>query len=607
VQKSRRNFALPGVSLRQLGIGQISPQSIDRQEQPVTQAEPQTVPERVVLSPEVPLAIRKAAPVVVVLGDYLLDGWWRGTSERMCREAPAPVVDLQQQGYAPGGAANTAMNLAALGARVRAVGVIGADEAGRKLMALLGAAGVDLTGLHASGAVRTTTKIRVVGAGQVLVRIDDTFTGDYPGEAVTAITDAALAATQDADAEVVCDYGSGLLTSSLVDALASRSARPALTVIDAHDPVKWAALHPHLVTPNAQEAARMLAGAPSRPAAPESAVPEAAVPGSALPGSALPGSALPGSALPTSALPGAAPAGSADRQVRFAAHAEELLRAANAEAVVVTLDHDGSVVLRAGLPPHRTWALPAAEKQASGAGDTYVAALTLARAIGLPLSTSADLAQAAADVVVQRSGTSVCSTADLAAHLDRNGVVLEAAELEQHLRADRESGRRIVLTNGCFDVLHRGHTTYLNQARALGDVLVVAVNGDASTRRLKGEGRPVNPAADRASLLSALGCVDYVTVFETDTPIPLIERLRPDVYAKGGDYTSEMLEESDVVAAYGGQVRILDYVPAQSTTAVVERILNFKREAFTGDGLQRDPDSTLDSDHEAHTRTGAGA
>jgi rfaE bifunctional protein nucleotidyltransferase chain/domain len=522
-----------------------------------------------------------------VLGDYLLDGWWRGTSERMCREAPAPVVDLQQQGYAPGGAANTAMNLAALGARVRAVGVIGVDEAGRELMALLGAAGVDLTGLHASGAVRTTTKIRVVGAGQVLVRIDDTFTGDYPGEAVTAMTDAALAATQDADAEVVCDYGSGLLTSSLVDALASRSSRPALTVIDAHDPVKWAALHPHLVTPNAQEAARMLAGAPSRPAAPE-----ATAPGSALPGSALPGSALPGSA---------------DRQVRFAANADELLRAANAEAVVVTLDHDGSVVLRAGLPPHRTWALPAAEKQASGAGDTYVAALTLARAIGLPLSTSADLAQAAADVVVQRSGTSVCSTADLAAHLDRNGVVLEADELEQHLRADRESGRRIVLTNGCFDVLHRGHTTYLNQARALGDVLVVAVNGDASTRRLKGEGRPVNPAVDRASLLSALGCVDYVTVFETDTPIPLIERLRPDVYAKGGDYTPEMLEESDVVAAYGGQVRILDYVPAQSTTAVVERILNSKREGLTGVGLERDHASTLDAEPEAHTRAGADA
>jgi D-beta-D-heptose 7-phosphate kinase / D-beta-D-heptose 1-phosphate adenosyltransferase len=615
--------------------------------QTVAETVPESVPERVVLSPEVPLAIRQAAPVVVVLGDYLLDGWWRGTSERMCREAPAPVVDLQQQGYAPGGAANTAMNLAALGARVRAVGVIGDDDAGRKLMALLEAAGVDLTGLHVSGAVSTTTKIRVVGAGQVLVRIDDTFTGEYPREAVTAMTDAALAATRDADAEVVCDYGSGLLTSSLVESLATRSARPALTVIDAHDPVKWAALRPHLVTPNAQEATRMLAGELSRPTVPETAVPETAVPATAVPEPAVPATAVPETAVPAtavpepavhdSALPGparpvSALPGSTDRQVRFAAHAAELLRAANAEAVVVTLDHDGSVVLRAGLPPHRTWALPAAEKQASGAGDTYVAALTLARAIGLPLATSADLAQAAADVVVQRSGTSVCSTADLAAHLDRNGVVLEADELEQHLRADRASGRRIVLTNGCFDVLHRGHTSYLNQARALGDVLVVAVNGDASTRRLKGAGRPVNSAVDRASLLSALGCVDYVTVFDTDTPIPLIERLRPDIYAKGGDYTPEMLEESDVVAAYGGQVRILDYVPAQSTTAVVERILNFKRDGvqrdgvkrdgvqrdgvkrdgfqrdgFQRDGFQRDDDSHRDSDQEAHTRARADA
>ena len=140
------------------------------------------------------------------------------------------------------------------------------------------------------------------------------------------------------------------------------------------------------------------------------------------------------------------------------------------------------------------------------------------------------------------------------------------------MQAERAAGRRVVLTNGCFDVLHRGHTTSLAQAARLGDLLVVAVNSDDSVRRLKGPQRPINTASDRASVLAALSCVDYVTVFETDTPIPLLELVKPDVYAKGGDYTPEMMAETAVVRSYGGEVRILDFVPAHSTTDVVTRI-----------------------------------
>jgi rfaE bifunctional protein nucleotidyltransferase chain/domain len=222
---------------------------------------------------------------------------------------------------------------------------------------------------------------------------------------------------------------------------------------------------------------------------------------------------------------------------------------------------------------HRTWARPEAEKQASGAGDTFVAALTLARAAGLPLTTSVDLAQAAADVVVHRPGTSVCTTEELARHLGGFAdTALTADELARQVQAHRREGRRIVLTNGCFDVLHRGHTRYLNQAKQLGDVLVVALNSDSSVRQLKGQDRPVNPEADRAAVIAALSCVDHVTVFDTPTPIPLIEMLQPDVYAKGGDYTPEMLAETAAVERYGGTVTILDYVPEHSTTAVLERI-----------------------------------
>jgi rfaE bifunctional protein kinase chain/domain/rfaE bifunctional protein nucleotidyltransferase chain/domain len=480
------------------------------------------------VSPELAHAIRQQAPVVTVLGDFLLDGWWRGSSERMAREAPAPIVDVESRSYAPGGAANTAMNLAALGANVRAVGLIGDDDAGRTLRGLLAAAGVDLDGLLTSAAITTTTKTRILGAGQVLVRVDDTYAGDYPPDAVRQLTEAALAASAGADAEVICDYGSRALNSTVVRALAARARKPRLSVIDAHDPSRWSSLKPDLATPNAHEAARLIAAD----------------------------------------LP---PGG--NRPAWFTEHADELFRATGSEAVIVTLDRDGTVLLTRDRPAYRTWAVPVTEKQASGAGDTFVAALTAARSTGLPLTTSVDFAQAAADVVVRRFGTSVCSTDDLTHHLGHSAEVLDERELADRLAVERANGRRIVLTNGCFDVLHPGHTASLNQARALGDVLVVAVNGDESTRRLKGEGRPVNRAEDRAGLLSALASVDYVTIFETDTPIPLIERIRPDVYAKGGDYTPQMLEESDVVTGYGGEVRILDYVPAQSTTAVVERIL----------------------------------
>jgi D-beta-D-heptose 7-phosphate kinase / D-beta-D-heptose 1-phosphate adenosyltransferase len=179
----------------------------------------------------------------------------------------------------------------------------------------------------------------------------------------------------------------------------------------------------------------------------------------------------------------------------------------------------------------------------------------------------------AADVVVQRFGTSVCSTDDLLARLGLpTAQVLDVSTLAERVAADRAAGRRIVLTNGCFDVLHRGHTAALAAAAQLGDVLIVAVNSDDSIRRLKGPDRPINVAADRAAVLAALSDVDYVTIFDTDTPVPLLELLRPDVYTKGGDYSPEMLAEARVVRAYGGEVQIVSYVPEQSTTRIVDRI-----------------------------------
>jgi rfaE bifunctional protein kinase chain/domain/rfaE bifunctional protein nucleotidyltransferase chain/domain len=494
-----------------------------------------------------PGRLAAAAPSVTVIGDVMLDGWWNGTIERLCREAPAPVVEISARTFAPGGAANTAMNLAALGARVRIAGLAGRDDAGLELTRQLQAAGVDTGHLYGHPGMVTTTKTRISSAGQVLLRFDD-LAERVPEDALAALARSLPDAVLGQDAVVLCDYGAGALggpvRGALLELLANRpgflSNRPGrLVVVDAHDPRAWATIRPDLATPNAQEAASML-GIQLTPAS--------------------------------------------DRPAVMAGHREQLIRATGARAVVVTLDRDGTVLLPETGDVHRTWARPATEKQASGAGDTFVAALTVARSATLPLTTSVDLAQAAADVVVHHSGTSVCSSADLSRYLASFAdTALSAAELLRHIRGHRAEGQRIVLTNGCFDVLHRGHTRYLNQAKQLGDILVVALNSDESVRRLKGPGRPINTVADRAAVIAALSCVDYVTVFDTPTPIPLIEMLRPEIYAKGGDYTPEMLVETPAVERYGGRVTILDYVADVSTTAVVQRIRNGGARAAVGE------------------------
>lgn len=478
------------------------------------------------LSPGVPGALARVRPHIVVLGELLLDSWWSGTVERMCREAPAPVVDMAARSYAPGGAANTATNLAAMGARVTLLGAVGADSEGTILLSLLQKAGVDTSKVQVVPGHRTGIKTRIVSSGQVMLRMDDGGSVLEP-DRVTALGADAEAAAADADAFLIADYASGGLPYHGAGTLRSRARPDTVFVVDAHDPRPWAPLRPDVVTPNWVEALRLSeAPAPAGPRAPW-----------------------------------------------LLQQRNAILASAQAERVVVTLDREGTVLLDGAGRHHRTWARPVVDMQTAGAGDTFAAALTLALSCHVPLSTAMDLAQAAADVVVHRAGTAVCTTADLARMLGQvSERVLDPADLEQTVLAAREEGKRVVLTNGCFDVLHRGHTSYLNQARQLGGLLIVAVNSDDSVRRLKGPGRPLNRAADRAGVLAALSCVDYVTVFGEDTAVALIRRLRPDIYAKGGDYSADMLAEAEEVQAYGGRVEILDYVPDHSTTALVERM-----------------------------------
>jgi D-beta-D-heptose 7-phosphate kinase/D-beta-D-heptose 1-phosphate adenosyltransferase len=477
------------------------------------------------LTVDLPDALAERRPRVVVVGDVMVDGWTSGRCDRLCREAPAPVVDVTTESFAPGGAGNTAANLAALGAETVMVTALGDDRTGRILLESLRSAGVDLRHVVAVPDRMTTTKRRIIAADHLMLRLDEGDRSPLPPEARARLAEALRRALPGCDAVVVGDYNTGVLGPEVIDVLTDARDDIPVLVVDSHTVGAWRALRPDVVTPNAAEAVAMLDDVVVN-----------------------------------------------DRVAFFDEHGAQLRAKTGAKAVVVTLDRDGAVLLAPDLPVHRTWARPAPDNHAAGAGDTFVATLTLALACGVPLATAVELGQAAADVVVHRPGTSVCGRAELVERLGRHDRASEHDEIARLVAEHRAAGRRIVFTNGCFDVLHRGHVAYLNQAKRLGDVLIVALNDDESVSRLKGPDRPVNTVADRAAVLAGLSCVDHVTQFGADTPIDLIRLVKPDIYAKGGDYTPEMLPETDVVRSLGGEVCILDYVADHSTSAVIDRI-----------------------------------
>ncbi|MGW4407142.1 D-glycero-beta-D-manno-heptose 1-phosphate adenylyltransferase [Nonomuraea sp. NPDC004702] len=466
--------------------------------------------------------LREETVSAVVVGDVMLDSWLHGSAKRLAQEAPVPVMSLEAVEDAPGGAGNTAANLAALGARVRLVGVVGDDACGEQLVQALRLLGVE-TDLQAVPGRRTAHKRRLVTSGQLTARYDEEDLDVIPPEAERALLARVSAAVTGADVVVACDYGGGVFTPAVRRVLAGLP----LLVVDAHAVAPWVECAPAAVLPNYAEVVSLLGEVDA----------------------------------------------AADRPAYLMARSAQILAATGAGIVVTTLDGEGTLLHRAGCPPYRTYARPAPQHMATGAGDTYTAAFSLWLAAGATPEEAAEAGQAAAGVVVRRSGTSICTRYELLRALRRQEGTVQAAErLAQLLDEHRRRGERIVFTNGCFDVLHRGHVSYLEQAGQLGDVLVVAVNSDASVTRLKGPGRPLNPCEDRMSVLAALNDVDYVTEFDEDTPERLLRLIRPEIYVKGGDYTPEMLPEAPLVRSLGGEVLVLDYLPDRSTTAIIGRM-----------------------------------
>jgi D-beta-D-heptose 7-phosphate kinase / D-beta-D-heptose 1-phosphate adenosyltransferase len=466
---------------------------------------------------------------VLVIGDAMLDSYLAGSADALCREAPAPVITLSERRDLPGGAANTAANVAALGGDVELLAVLGDDSEGLVLRRCVEQAGVDSGGLVASPARRTLAKHRVISSAQLVLRYDQGSTAPLDAASEQALIDRLAARLPRADALIISDYCYGVLSPRVIDALAGLLAQhPCVVVADSRRLQAYRPVGVTAVKPNYAEAVRLL---------------------------------------------GVEPAEQGQRATQIADHGDELLDITGAQIAAVTLDSEGAIVLQREQAPYRTYARRAQQVHPAGAGDTFVAAFALALAAGAHTPAAADLASAAAAVVIAKEGTAVCAAEELRGAVSVEGKELgSVAALEACAAFYRRQGRRVVFTNGCFDILHSGHTSYLSQAKALGDVLIVGVNSDEGVRRLKGPTRPVNALADRISVLAALSCVDHLIAFDELTPIKLIEALRPDIFVKGGDYTREALPEAAVMDRLGGEVHILPFLPDRSTTSIIARI-----------------------------------
>lgn len=467
---------------------------------------------------------------ILVIGEAMLDRYYKGASTRLSQEAPVQVVNIAEKEDLPGGAANTAANIRSLGATPVLLSVIGDDEEGAVLRATLKQFDIaDAYTLSEPGR-KTLAKQRILANQQMMLRFDQGSTIPIHAETEQRLIQALLELAPQVDGILISDYDYGILTPGVLNALADlQKKEPHLLVVDAKRYSAYQPLHVTAIKPNYAEAVRLL-----RLEARDD---------------------------------------EQERVQQIEAHGRALLDLAGAQAAAVTLDRSGALIFERNQPAYRIYARPAGTNRVAGAGDTFISALALALAAGAPTTTAAEIASSAAAVVVEKPGTSRCSIEELKGYcVPEEKFIPDTFQMAARLAAHRGQGKRIVFTNGCFDLLHSGHIQYLNQAKALGDILIVGINTDESVKRIKGPLRPINPLEERIRVLSALSCVDYVLVFDEDIPNAVIRLVRPEIFVKGGDYQRADLPEAALVEEMGGQVVILPYIEAQSTSGMIERV-----------------------------------
>ncbi|MBU2583083.1 MAG: D-glycero-beta-D-manno-heptose 1-phosphate adenylyltransferase [Alphaproteobacteria bacterium] len=467
---------------------------------------------------------------IVVVGDLILDRFVYGEVERMSREAPVPVLRVTGESYMLGGAGNSARNVTQMGAQATLVTVVGDDDAGRHLARLAAGEPRLKVRLLTDGSRKTTVKTRFACQGQQLLRVDAEEPIVVDGAMAAELMAALGEALDDADMLICSDYGNGVLGRFTIQAAISCARERGLPVVV--DPKYSDSAHYQsatVITPNLQEASQIT----NRPCRNDHEVEEAA------------------------------------RSIAEKTHCQ---------FVVITRGADGLTVLdnAAGNSVVKHLRTVAREvRDVAGAGDTVVAALALALNSGASIELAAHIANLAAGIAVRKSGTSPVTSRELVSAVQMK-TLLPATEkvvsLETALARTsgwRKRGERVVFTNGCFDLLHPGHVHVLQQARAEGDRLIVGVNSDESVRRLKGAERPIQGESARTMVIASIDVVDLVIVFTEDTPIDLIETLRPDVLVKGADYTEDQVVGGDVVKANGGRVVLVALLEGHSTTGTI--------------------------------------
>ncbi|MBC8034688.1 MAG: D-glycero-beta-D-manno-heptose 1-phosphate adenylyltransferase [Chitinophagaceae bacterium] len=475
---------------------------------------------------------------VLIIGDGLLDVYIKGTTDRICREAPAPVFSVLSHKHESGGAANTAINVAMLGAEAHFLTVLGKDQHGRTLIEDLKKHKVHTEHIIQDKTRPTIAKKRMIAASTILLRVDEGATGSISGDCEQKMLRTLKSLYDQFDTIILSDYGYGTISSSVLHLLEElQESTPKKVIVDAKDLTRYKNIKPSAIKPNYEEAIHLLA---------------------------------------LEKITGAGRAG------QVSAEADRLIKLTGASQAAVTLDSDGVLFIEKGRGPYRISCIPNENSRTIGAGDTFISALSLSLAAGADGRLSAEIAAAAAAVVVQKDGTSGCTNHELIAYINATPKYISCVEALELIAFNlRKQGKKIVFTNGCFDILHKGHVTLLNKARQSGDVLIVGLNTDESIRKVKGMYRPINRLEDRIAVLSGLSSVDYIIAFEEASPVKLIRAVHPHVFVKGGDYSEATIREAPLVKKLGGVIKIFPYTDDYSTSIIIER-LRLKKEPATG-------------------------
>jgi D-beta-D-heptose 7-phosphate kinase/D-beta-D-heptose 1-phosphate adenosyltransferase len=464
---------------------------------------------------------------LLIVGDVMLDRYWQGSTSRISPEAPVPVVSVSSAEDSPGGAGNVALNVSALGAAATLVGLVGEDEAGVELEARLSAAGV-LCDLEKVADKPTITKLRVVSRHQQLIRLD--FEETFDAQSAAALSARAELLLENTDVLILSDYAKGALDD--VSVLITKAKKAGVKVLvdpKGHDFSRYRGAT--LLTPNLQEFEQVM--------------------------------------------------GPCSSEEELTEKGMTLIKELDLEALLVTRGENGMSLIRDNAPELHIPARTRDVFDVTGAGDTVISALGSALAAGADLPEAVALSNIAAGLAVSRVGTVAVSGPELRREVQRDSGsdrgVMSREQLALAVADAKAHNEKVVFTNGCFDIIHAGHVGYLSDARQCGDRLIVAINDDDSVRRLKGEGRPINPVDRRMAVLSGLESVDWVVCFEEDTPETLLEAIKPDFLIKGGDYDIKDVVGADIVTTNGGEVKVLAFLDDCSTSAIVEKIQEDKK------------------------------